>query len=242
MQFVRAPDENVYIAPFNILEIVISGLLEWWMNKKTYEFINDCVMAVLYSPILLVAAFFETRTAHAIRINRSRGEEDDDQVHEWEQLAHEMDFEGSGWAKTCEMAKPNVEDEPAVIEVRKLRAELDDLKSMLSEMSKAIHAQAEQAQNQKTEAAPVIPETAPKVTSEVASEATPEAAPKAEFSDMPETPATLEALEFSDVLSTSEAAETTDAAEGSKTGGKKKKNKKKNKGGAAASGSGGPAE
>lgn len=242
MQFVRAPDENVYIAPFNILEIVISGLLEWWMNKKTYEFINDCVMAVLYSPILLVAAFFETRTAHAIRINRSRGEEDDDQVHEWEQLAHEMDFEGSGWAKTCEMAKPNVEDEPAVIEVRKLRAELDDLKSMLSEMSKAIHAQAEQAQNQKTEAAPVIPETAPKVASEVASEATPEAAPKAELSDMPETPATLEALESSDVLSTSEAAETTDAAEGSKTGGKKKKNKKKNKGGAAASGSGGPAE
>merc|ERR1712000_58930 len=40
MQFVRAPDENVYIAPFNLVEIIISGLFEWWMPRATYEFIN----------------------------------------------------------------------------------------------------------------------------------------------------------------------------------------------------------
>ncbi|KAH7171461.1 hypothetical protein EDB81DRAFT_198381 [Dactylonectria macrodidyma] len=222
MQFVRAPDENVYIAPFNLFEIVISGCLEWWMNKKTYELINDYIMATLYSPILLVAAFFETRTAHSIRSNRARGEEDDDQVHEWEQLAHQMDFEGEGWAKTCEIAKPNVEDEPAVIEVRKLRAEVENLKTMLAEISKAVHSQGELASNRKTGATP---------------EATSEAAPGTEVSDIPETPATLDATGLSDVLSTSEA----EVGEGSKTGGKKK-NKKKKKGGAGAPGSGGPAE
>jgi hypothetical protein len=135
MQFVRAPDENVYIAPFNLVEMVISGLLEWWMPKPTYEFINDCVMAVLYSPLLFVAAWFEKRDARKIRSNRSRGEEDDDLIHEWEQFHGDLDMEAEGWTKTCETAKPNVEDEPAVIEVRKLRAEMEELKSMLSQLS-----------------------------------------------------------------------------------------------------------
>jgi hypothetical protein len=137
MQFVRAPDENVYIAPFNLIEIFISGLFEWWMPKKTYETINDVVMGIIYSPLLLVAAFFEIRKAGQIRRNRARGEEDDDVEEEWEQMANELDFESEGWAKTCEAVKPNVEEEPTIVEVRKLRAEIDALKSMLSE---AIHA------------------------------------------------------------------------------------------------------
>ena len=38
MQFVRAPDENVFIAPFNLIEIFCLALpLEWWMQKKLYE-------------------------------------------------------------------------------------------------------------------------------------------------------------------------------------------------------------
>ncbi|KAG5800118.1 hypothetical protein H9Q69_000836 [Fusarium xylarioides] len=131
MQFVRAPDENVYIAPFNLVEIVISGLFEWWVPKSTYEFINDCVMATLYSPLLFIAAIFERRSARKIRHNRSRGEEDDDLINEWEQFHEDLDMEGEGWTKTCEAVKPNVEDEPAVIEVRKLRAEMEELKAML---------------------------------------------------------------------------------------------------------------
>ncbi|KAF5688252.1 vacuolar cation channel protein [Fusarium denticulatum] len=135
MQFVRAPDENVYIAPFNLVEIVISGLFEWWVPKSTYEFINDCVMATLYSPLLFIAAIFERRSARKIRHNRSRGEEDDDQINEWEQFHADLDMEGEGWTKTCEAVKPNVEDEPAVIEVRKLRAEMEELKAMLSQLT-----------------------------------------------------------------------------------------------------------
>jgi hypothetical protein len=138
MQFIRAPDENVYIAPFNLVEIVISGLFEWWMPKKSYEFLNDCVMGVLYSPLLFITAFFEIRTAYSIRRNRARGEADDDVVEEWEQLADEVDFGAEGWAKKCEAVKPNMEDDPAVVEVKKLRSELAGLKSMLAEISEHV--------------------------------------------------------------------------------------------------------
>lgn len=142
MQFVRAPDENVYIAPLNLVEIVISGLLEWWMPKKTYEIINDYVMATLYSPLLVIAAIFETRTAYQIRRNRARGEDDDNVVEEWEQLAEDIDFESEGWAKTCDMARSNVEVEPGVLEVRELRAEVDELKAVLAKISAAVGAEA----------------------------------------------------------------------------------------------------
>ncbi|CEJ90432.1 Putative Potassium ion channel Yvc1 [[Torrubiella] hemipterigena] len=138
MQFVRAPDENVYIAPFNLIEIVISGLTEWWMAKETYEFTNDCVMGVVYSPLLVVAAFLETRSAWRIRRNRARGEEDDDVVEEWEQLEEELDFQAEGWSKTCANVKPNVEDDAAVIEVKKLRKEVEELKTLITELSKAV--------------------------------------------------------------------------------------------------------
>jgi hypothetical protein len=57
MQFVRAPDENVFIPPFNLIEIFLLAIpLEWWMDKKRYEQLNDIVMAIIYSPVLLVAS------------------------------------------------------------------------------------------------------------------------------------------------------------------------------------------
>lgn len=81
MQYVRAPDENVFIAPLNLIEIF--GLIlpfEWWMPKKMYGRLNDIVMGVIYSPLLLVAALVEKRTAEKVTDNRRRHEEDDDTV------------------------------------------------------------------------------------------------------------------------------------------------------------------
>ncbi|KAM0326669.1 hypothetical protein ACHAQA_006539 [Verticillium albo-atrum] len=140
MQFVRAPDENVYIPPFNLLEMVVIALVGWWMPKDRFERLNDVVMAVFYSPVLLIAAYTETRTAKEIQRNRANGEEDDDVVEEWEQMAGELDFEADGWTKVCDSAKSNVEVEPAVQEVRKLREEVDELKKLLLEISKAVGA------------------------------------------------------------------------------------------------------
>jgi hypothetical protein len=132
MQFVRAPDENVFIAPFNLIEIFFLVIpFESWMPRKTYAKLNDYVMAVLYSPLLLVAAWFENRSAMRVRNNRSIGEEDDDTVEEWEQLAGEINFESEGWDKKVESVKPNVEEDQATTEVKQLRVEVQELKDML---------------------------------------------------------------------------------------------------------------
>jgi hypothetical protein len=132
MQFVRAPDENVFIAPLNLIEIF--GLIipfEWWMPKRMYAKLNDYVMAVVYSPLLMVAAYFETRSAKAVTSNRRRGEEDDDTTEEWEQMAGSVDFEREGWAKTVERVTPNVVDDCATVEVRALKGEIKELKEIL---------------------------------------------------------------------------------------------------------------
>lgn len=135
MQFVRAPDENVFIAPLNLIEVFLLVLpLEWWMDKARYERLNDIVMGVVYSPLLVLAAYFETRTARDIMANRSRGEEDDDTEEEWEQMAGQVDFEADGWDKQVESAKPNLEEDSSVLEMRKLQAEVERLKEMIEQL------------------------------------------------------------------------------------------------------------
>ncbi|KAH8809138.1 hypothetical protein F5884DRAFT_794587 [Xylogone sp. PMI_703] len=137
IQFVRAPDENVFIAPLNLIEIFFLILpFEWWLPKKTYMRLNDYVMSIVYSPLLIVAAYFETRSARAVRRNRGRGEEDDDTTQEWEQMDDQINFQGEGWDKTVLKVKPNVEEDPATVECRQLRKEIKDLKEIIMEISK----------------------------------------------------------------------------------------------------------
>lgn len=132
MQFVRAPDENVFIAPLNLIEIFFLIIpFEWWMPRDYYAKLNDIVMGIVYSPLLLIAACFEVRSARHVRSNRKRGEADDDSVEEWEQMAGELDFERDGWKKTVERVKPNVEEDQATTEVRALKGEVAELKGML---------------------------------------------------------------------------------------------------------------
>lgn len=137
MQFVRAPDENVFIAPLNLVEVFFLIIpFEWWMPRRAYARLNDYVMAFLYSPLLFVAAWFETRSAKMVRSNRKRGEEDDDTVEEWEQMAGEVDFEGEGWDKKVAAAKSNVEEDQATRAVLELRTEVRELKELLLQLVK----------------------------------------------------------------------------------------------------------
>jgi hypothetical protein len=133
MQFVRAPDENVFIAPFNLIEIFFLIIpFEWWLPDRLYAILNVYVMTVVYAPVLLVAAWFEARSARRVRSNRRRGEQDDDTIEEWEHLS--IDVESEGWSKKVENAKPNVEDDTATVEVRQLRSEVMELKDLLLKM------------------------------------------------------------------------------------------------------------
>ena len=139
MKFVRAPDENVFIAPFNLIEIFLLAIpLEWWMSKELYERVNDIVMGIIYSPLLVMTAYFEVKTARDIGANRRRGDEDDDTIEEWEQWGANVDFEVDGWGKKVEGAKSNLEEEQAVVEVRKLREEVEKLKGMIEGLGKLL--------------------------------------------------------------------------------------------------------
>ncbi|PNS16846.1 Eukaryotic translation initiation factor 2 subunit alpha [Sphaceloma murrayae] len=137
MQFVRAPDENVFIAPFNLIELFVLILpCEWWMSKETYERVNDWVMFVIYSPLLLLTAAWETHVAVKVRFNRKRGEEDEDVTNEWEQMDGDVDFEGEGWTKAVDNTKPNVEVDATLLEVRELRKELKELRELVGRLSR----------------------------------------------------------------------------------------------------------
>ncbi|KAL9035678.1 MAG: hypothetical protein Q9214_006471, partial [Letrouitia sp. 1 TL-2023] len=147
MQFVRAPDENVFIArefspflfffffftfpfvrprvdtgigtAFNLIEIfTLIVPFEWWLSAPKYERLNNYVMGVIYSPLLFVTAWLETRQAWRVRDNRKRGEEDEDVVEEWEEMSagQGLDFESEGWTKKVEGSRPNVDTDAAVLE------------------------------------------------------------------------------------------------------------------------------
>ncbi|RYO69463.1 Calcium channel [Alternaria arborescens] len=132
MQFVRAPDENVFIAPFNLIEMFCLILpFEWWMDEKRYDKLNDMVMAVIYSPLLVVTAMLEQQEAWVVKENRRRGEDDEDTTMEWEQILEGCDFEADGWDKKVQASRPNVEFDTAVLEVRQLRKEVKELKDMM---------------------------------------------------------------------------------------------------------------
>lgn len=148
LQFVRAPDENVFIprkhpsflsyiclintvfSAFNLIEILfISAPFEWWLSKESYERLNHYVMGIIYSPLLLITAWIETREARRIRRNRRRGEEDDTIQQEWEELAAEVDFDvaGTDWEQAVQESKPNVEVSACVLEIRQLKEQVRTL-------------------------------------------------------------------------------------------------------------------
>lgn len=132
LQFVRAPDENVFIAPLNLIEVFFLILpFEWWLSPPRYERLNNYVMGVAYSPLLLITAWLETKQAHRVKKNRRIGESDEDEVQEWEQMSGELDFEGEGWTKKVEASRPNVETDVAVLEVRALREQVVELKRIV---------------------------------------------------------------------------------------------------------------
>lgn len=101
------------------------------MPTARYERLNNYVMGIIYSPLLLITAFLETRQARRVNSNRRRGEEDEDTVEEWEQMNDALDLEGEGWTKKVEATKPNVDTDAAVLEIRELRGQVEELKRLV---------------------------------------------------------------------------------------------------------------
>ncbi|EAW21222.1 putative potassium ion channel Yvc1 [Aspergillus fischeri NRRL 181] len=133
MQFVRAPDENVFIPPFNLLEIIFLVLpFEWWMPREHYAKLNEVIMGIIYSPLLLIIATLETREARRIRWNRRQGEEDDDVVHEWEDVAEEVDFDvDDTWRLAVRDTTPDPNAENCTLEIIQLREQIKELTAVV---------------------------------------------------------------------------------------------------------------
>lgn len=135
MQFIRAPDENVFLPPFNLIEIFLLIIpFEWWMSKKNYAKLNNLVMGAVYSPFLVIIAWIECRSAHKVRANRAKGEEDDDETEEWEELQGELDILGGGWEQQVAEGVPDLDNNPAVVEVLKLRDEIEELRASIKQL------------------------------------------------------------------------------------------------------------
>lgn len=105
------------------------------MPTNQYDRLNNFVMGIIYSPLLMITAWIETHDAYHIRWNRRHGEGDDIIRQEWEQLAAEVDFDAAGWDQKVEETKPNVEVSTAVLEVRELREQVKSLTAMVGMLS-----------------------------------------------------------------------------------------------------------
>ena len=125
------------ITAFNLIEIFLLIIpFEWWLPTHTYERLNNYVMGFLYSPLLLVTAYIETKQAHVVKHNRRHGESDEDTTEEWEQIGTTMDFEEDGWAKKVESTRPNVETDAAVLEIRQVMEKVESLTRLVEELKK----------------------------------------------------------------------------------------------------------
>ena len=105
------------------------------MDSYRYERLNNYVMGVIYSPALLVTSVYETYQARKVRSARKRGDVDDDEIEEWEQIEGEVDFESEGWEKKVMSSKPDVEVDTDVVEIRELKKQVDELMKMVSKLS-----------------------------------------------------------------------------------------------------------
>lgn len=101
------------------------------MPTARYERLNNIVMGIIYSPLLLITAYIETKQAHVVKHNRSNNEEDDNTIEEWELMQGDLNFESEGWTKKVEMTKPNVETDAAVLEVRELKEQVMELRKLV---------------------------------------------------------------------------------------------------------------
>lgn len=109
---------------------------EWWLPREPYAKLNDIVMGVIYSPLLVVTAWVETRQAERIRWNRRHGEDDDDNTQEWEHVAEDVDFDlDDSWKEEVKQSTPNIKVDNCTVEIRELRDQVVELTGMVKRLS-----------------------------------------------------------------------------------------------------------
>lgn len=93
-------------------------------------------MGVIYSPLLLLTAWIETREANRIRWNRQHGEEDDDCEQEWEHVAQDVDFDlDDTWKEEVKHSTPDIRVDSCTLEVRQLKEQVAALTELVKKLT-----------------------------------------------------------------------------------------------------------
>ena len=61
LEYIRAPDENVFCPPLNLIEAIFLVPLEPFLSHDTYQRVAESVMKVVYFPVLCLIAWYESR-------------------------------------------------------------------------------------------------------------------------------------------------------------------------------------
>jgi hypothetical protein len=61
LNFIRAPDENTFCAPLNLIEIFFIIPLQPFLKPSSYQKFNEIVMRLVYFPVLVIIAFYESK-------------------------------------------------------------------------------------------------------------------------------------------------------------------------------------
>jgi len=133
LNFIRAPDEHVFIAPLNLIEIFLLILpFEWWLFTSMYQRLSRGVMTLVYSPWLLLIAFYESRiVAPRVREHRKHGNSDDALVSDW----GGTDVPMADWEEQVKRGVPDLEHddfEHLQKTLENIQKELADAKSLLT--------------------------------------------------------------------------------------------------------------
>lgn len=76
LRYIRAPDEDVYVPPLNLIELMLMPFM-LMLPQKTAKALTHLVMTVAYFPMLVFIAVKEVREAKRVAYNRMRKLEDD---------------------------------------------------------------------------------------------------------------------------------------------------------------------
>jgi hypothetical protein len=74
--FIRAPDENVFVPPLNIIEVIVTPL-SLVLSRESYQSLCDSIMYVIYFPVLIGIGVHESKMARRVAYNRLRHAPDD---------------------------------------------------------------------------------------------------------------------------------------------------------------------
>lgn len=66
LEYIRAPDENTFTPPLNLIEIILLIPLQPFLSKDAYQRINNIVMVGIYAPFLTLIALYESKSDPSI--------------------------------------------------------------------------------------------------------------------------------------------------------------------------------